>query len=148
MSETEQEPQEEQAPKLDPQAKQAQADADLNRLVHSGLIAGVALVVGAAALALAGVPGMWPVCAGLALGSAEAVLNMRILGAASWRLMEGEAVGSLLGFGASFLLLVASAFWLVRTHTEWLLGWGLGLALPAVAGLVYARLMPKDEEPQ
>ena len=75
---------------------------------------------------------------GFAIGALVSTVNLRILANASWSIFNGRVFVSLLGFGVSFASLLAVAFWLTRTYPQWSLGFGVGLSLPGVAGLLYA----------
>jgi hypothetical protein len=50
-----------------------------------------------------------------------------------------QVTRALLGFVGSFASLVFLAFWVIFWHRAWTLGFALGLATPALSGLVYAR---------
>ena len=78
---------------------------------------------------------------GYLCGALAATLNMWSIGGAFYGVMRDSAGRALLGILGSFLGLVALAVIVVFTHKDWLLGFAVGLATPAVAGMFYARTM-------
>lgn len=87
---------------------------------------------------------------GFLLGAAVATLNLWLLSGGFFALMRGYASGerstalrALLAFGGSFLGLVLLCFWVVLAHREWSLGFAVGLATPALAGILYGRTLEK-----
>lgn len=87
---------------------------------------------------------------GYLLGAAVATLNLWLLSGGFFALMRGYASGeraaavrALLAFGGSFVGLVLLCFWVVVAHREWSLGFALGLATPALAGILYGRTLEK-----
>ena len=77
---------------------------------------------------------------GFLLGAGTALVNLVVLGRASLSLFAGSlrTTQALLGFGVSLALLVGASIWVVAFHRTWLSGFALGLASPAVVGVVYA----------
>jgi hypothetical protein len=77
---------------------------------------------------------------GFLLGAGTALVNLVILGRASLSLFAGSlrTMSALLGFGVSIAILVGASIWVVAFHRTWLSGFALGLASPAVVGVVYA----------
>lgn len=125
-------------PELSPEEKVRRANEDVQRLTRYGVLLSVAAVGVALVAALLGVKGADAFAPGLAIGCAVSTLNLRLLARAGWSVISGEgAVRALLSFGASFTMLMAAAVWLVLAHPEWLIGFGIGLALPAAVGLWY-----------
>ena len=87
---------------------------------------------------------------GYLLGAAVATLNLWLLSGGFFALMRGYASGertaavrALLAFGGSFVGLVLLCFWVVVAHREWSLGFALGLATPALAGILYGRTLER-----
>lgn len=87
---------------------------------------------------------------GFLLGAAVATLNLWLLSGGFFALMRGHAAGegstawrALLAFGGSFVGLVLLCFWVILARREWSLGFALGLATPALAGILYSRTLEK-----
>jgi hypothetical protein len=82
---------------------------------------------------------------GFLLGAATAMVNLVVLGRASLSLFGGSlrTGPALLGFGLSLGILVAAAMWTVAFHPSWLVGFALGLASPALVGIVYAMQLSR-----
>lgn len=87
---------------------------------------------------------------GYLLGAAVATLNLWLLSGGFFALMRGQAGvdgkaswRALLAFGASFVGLILLCFWLVLTRREWSVGFAVGLATPALAGILYGRSLEK-----
>ena len=125
-------------PDDDPFRRDAIAEEDARALTSLGIIVGLCAVGVSAAFGFWGVEGAWPFTFGLALGCGAAVLNLRVLARASWALFQDGVLAGVLGFGASFALMIGIAFWLSRSHPDWMLGFGIGLALPGLVGIAYA----------
>ena len=130
-------------PDDDPQTRNQVAAEDAAALTRAALVVSIATVLLAGVLSLLGVPGMQTFAKGLAVGSGVATLNLRILANASWWIFSGRIVASLLAFGASFASLILVAVWLVKVHPSWTLGYGVGLGLPGLAGILYAYTAAK-----
>lgn len=133
-------------PDDDPSQRDEVASRDASALTRAALITSVVAVFIAGVLALIGVPGMQTFSRGFAIGAAVATINLRLLANASWWIFNGRVLMSLFGFGASFASLLGVAFWIIKTHPSWTLGYGIGLGLPAVAGIVYAFTEARSEK--
>ncbi len=88
--------------------------------------------------------------AGYLVGAAVATLNLWLLSGGFFALMRGHAgadgkssVRALLAFGGSFVGLILLCLWVILTRREWSLGFALGLATPALAGIIYGRSLEK-----
>jgi hypothetical protein len=123
------------------------ANADMRTLMRAAILLG-AVGVGAAATAAAlGVPGARLLAHGLAVGSLVAILNLRVLARAIWALTaDKDLPRALLGFGASFTLLSGSAAYVAFAHPHLVLGFALGLALPAPAGVWFGLRLQQDPD--
>lgn len=130
---------------LSPEERARKAEHDRLLLTHYGIFYSVVSIT---ALGLAeglGIPGADSFLRGLMVGCPMAVLNLHLLAKACWGVLTGQrGMGSLAGFGLSFTLLMASAFWLVRHHPNWILGFGFGLTLPILVGFSYALHLRKE----
>jgi hypothetical protein len=133
-------------PDDDPAQRHSVAARDASALTRAALITSVVAILLSGVLALLGVPGMQTFSRGFAIGAIVATLNLRILANASWWVFNGRLLMSLFGFGASFASLLGVAAWIIQTHPQWTLGYGVGLGLPAVAGIVYAFTEAKSEK--
>lgn len=79
---------------------------------------------------------------GFVLGALLASLNLWLLASGILQLARGPAA-TLRGFvtlSASFVALVLCAAWVVFFERGWTVGFALGLAIPALGGLLYARV--------
>lgn len=132
---------------LSPEERARKAENERLLLTHYGIFYSVVSIT---ALGLAeglGIPGADTFLRGLMVGCAMAVLNLHLLAKACWGVLTGQrGLGSLAGFGLSFTLLMAAAYWLVRHHPEWLLGFGFGLTLPVLVGFSYAFHLRKEAQ--
>lgn len=130
---------------LSPEEQARNAETDRLLLTHYGVFYSVVSIT---ALGLAeglGIPGADTFLRGLMVGCTMAVLNLHLLAKACWGALTGQrGLGSLAGFGLSFTLLMTAAYWLVRHHPEWLLGFGFGLTLPVLVGFSYAFHLRKE----
>ena len=125
-------------PEDDPTKRGAVAARDAKVLTLIAVAVSLILVSLCAALAAVGVPGMASFTPGLAVGCAIATLNLHILSRMVWGMFEQRVGPALLGFIISFGLLLGTALFLSMRHADWLLGFGVGLALPGAAGVVFA----------
>jgi hypothetical protein len=82
---------------------------------------------------------------GFLVGSGVATLNLWLLSGGFFALMRGEpaSLRALLAFGGSFIGLVLLCFWVILVRREWTLGFALGLATPALAGILYGRSLER-----
>jgi hypothetical protein len=83
---------------------------------------------------------------GFVLGALVATVNLWLLSNGILQLSRGQgaATRGALTLAMSFLALVLCAAWVVFFQRSWTLGFALGLAIPAAAGMLYARLLNKD----
>ncbi len=87
---------------------------------------------------------------GYLLGAAVATLNLWLLSGGFFALMRGYAGAdgaaswrALLAFGGSFVALLLLCFWVVLARREWSIGFAIGLATPALAGILYGRTLDR-----
>lgn len=133
-------------PDDDPSTRGARALVDRARLL-SAAIKVAAVLVGLSALAwFFGVDGAKNLTLGLLFGTLTAVVNLALLAESIWALFESRVAAGLLYGGASFALLLLVAFALGSIEPAWLFGYGLGITLPAFAGVVVA-LAPNAKSP-
>lgn len=127
--------------------RRERASEDLRLLTRYAVVisaGGLLLSFGAVLL---GWPGAETFTRGLLVGCLVSVLNLRVLARAAWALMaDRDLVRALLGFGASFTLLVGTAALLAVKHPELVLGFGIGLSLPAPAGVWFGLRLRDDGE--
>ncbi|MBI1949014.1 MAG: hypothetical protein HYS27_25220 [Deltaproteobacteria bacterium] len=129
----------------DVEGRVAQAQGELHKLLRASAIATASL--GAAVLIFDLVKGGgFDTTVGYLLGAAVATLNLWLLSGGFFALMRGHAGvdgkaswRALLAFGGSFVGLILLCFWVVMTHREWSVGFAIGLATPALAGILYGR---------
>ena len=138
------------APELTAQQREDrrhQAGADITRLMRYGaILAAAGMILAAAGVAL-GVPGARPFANGLAVGAIATLLNLRMLAKASWSLMADQDLPrALIGFALSFSVLVAAAGVVAWRFPDWILGFAIGLAIPAPAGLWFGLRLRHDPE--
>ncbi len=88
---------------------------------------------------------------GYLLGAAVATLNLWLLSGGFFALMRGSAGAegqagwrALLAFGGSFVALVLLCFWVVLARRELSIGFAIGLATPALAGILYGRTLDHE----
>ncbi len=117
--------------------------ADLRKLTRSSLIAtvGVALVLFLVELAAAGEQGSgFNVTKGFVVGGGLATVNLWVLAGGYFAIVDQRATAArvLLATVGSLALLLGVALWIVLVRREWSVGFGLGLAVPALGGIVYA----------
>lgn len=122
----------------------SQAADELRKLLRAAVIATIAM---GTIIALVDV---WrgvgfDATTGFLFGAAAATFNLRLLAGGYFALMRGEAMSArgVLAFLGGFTALVAISLFVVLFHREWTLGYALGLTMPAAAGLVYARSLPR-----
>jgi hypothetical protein len=130
-----------------PEERVAMAKAELARLMRSSVIATGAVLT--LLLIADGIHGRgFDNSAGFALGAGTAALNLWILAGGYMALLDGRLATTrlLIAFGASFLLLVSTAAFVLSTMRGWTIGFGLGIASPALSGLVFARLQARDDD--
>lgn len=119
----------------------AQAAGELSKLLRASFVAtcaiGALVAVAEVVLGKAGFPTTW----GYLVGAGLATVNLWLLGGGFFAIMRGEAatLRALLAFGGSFIAMVLFALFVVMARREWTLGFALGLATPAVAGVLYGR---------
>lgn len=126
-----------------PQGVQATLDAmgqDLRKLTRSSLIAtvGVALVLFLVELGTGGAG--FNVTKGFVVGGGLATVNLWVLAGGYFAIVDQRATAArvLLATVGSLALLLGVALWIVLVKRDWSVGFGLGLAVPALGGIVYA----------
>jgi hypothetical protein len=124
---------------LSPEERERRAKSsanDVKLLTRYALICS-AVGLGIAVLAVrAGVQGAEPFARGLTVGALTTLLNLRLLARGAWSLMaHKDALQGALFMGGSVALLVGVASFLAVRYPDLVLGFGLGLALPAPAGI-------------
>ena len=118
-----------------------QKQAMLARARKSARLLGISsalCTVGASLLAFALVPG--PTAWGVLLGAVVMSLNLVVLSVLLGKVLleeENRGVFAML-LGGSFLVLAGASAWIVRTYPDMALGFGLGLSVPALAGMVFS----------
>lgn len=130
----------EPTPEMPREERDKKVAADMNRLVWISLVVAAALLLVVGAGALAGLAFCKTLLPGLAIGCAVAIANLRLMGGGAVALFHKNALGALLGFGASFALLLGGAVFILKMNAAWMLGYGLGIALPALSGIVFGVL--------
>jgi hypothetical protein len=125
-----------------PQGVQATLDAmgkDMRRLTRSSLIATVGVAVVIAIVEAAAGHG-FAVTKGFLLGGCLATANLWVLAGGYFAIVDGRATGPrvLLAAVGSLALLLGAATWVVFFRSTWSVGFGLGLAVPALGGILYA----------
>lgn len=122
--------------------------ADLRKLTRSSLIAtlGVALVL---VLVEANAGNGFNVTTGFVLGGGLATLNLWILAGGYFAIVDQRATipRVLLSTVGSLGVLLGVALWIILSHPEWSLGFGLGLAVPALGGILYALQNKAPNQP-
>lgn len=123
----------------------AQAQQELRSLLVASALA-TALLGGAVVIFDVVRGGGFANTTGYLLGAAVATLNLWLLSGGFFALMRGQAGvdgkaswRALLAFGASFVGLILLCFWVVVPRREWSVGFAIGLATPALAGILYGR---------
>lgn len=127
----------------------AQASVELSKLLAASAIA--TALMGSLVLIFDLVRGQgFAHTTGYLIGAAAATLNLWLLSGGFFALMRGHAGAdrqaawrALLAFGGSFVGLVLLCLWVVLSRREWSLGFALGLATPALAGVIYGRSLEK-----
>jgi hypothetical protein len=116
-----------------------QMGRDLRRLTRESLLSTVA-VAALIALIEAWNGAGFPHTTGFLIGGALASLNLWILAGGYFAIVDGRAVLPRVALAAvgSLSVLLLVAVWIVFTHHAWALGFGIGLAVPALGGIVHA----------
>lgn len=129
--------------------RRRQADEDRQMITHYGVLYSLMAITAAGLAEGLGIPGANFFLRGLAVGCGVATLNLHLLARAAWAVFSGEgALRGVLGFSLSFVLLLATAYWLVQHREAWLMGFGIGLALPAVVGIAYGVQLSRRDRPK
>ncbi|MBI5495559.1 MAG: hypothetical protein HY904_11090 [Deltaproteobacteria bacterium] len=114
--------------------------AMLGRAHHSArMLAYASLLCSAGASVLAWVLAPGPTAWGVTLGSLVMTANLVALSVLLGKVLleeENRAFFGMLLLG-SFLALAGVSAWVVRSHQDMALGYGLGLSVPALAGMVF-----------
>jgi hypothetical protein len=131
----------------DPATRGVRALVDRARLLSAAVKVAAVLVLLASVAWAAGVEGARNLTLGLVFGTLTAIVNLALLAESIWALFEGRIVSGLVYGGASFVLLVLVAVGIGSIEPAWLLGYGLGITLPAFAGVVFA-LSPEPRAPR
>jgi hypothetical protein len=116
-----------------------QMGRDLRRLTRESLGATVLVAVLFALLEAWNGQG-YPHTTGFFIGGALATLNLWLLAGGYFAVVDGRAVLPRVALAAvgSLSVLLLVAVWIVFTHHTWALGFGIGLAVPALGGIVHA----------
>lgn len=119
---------------------------DVKRLTRYALrLSAIGMAV-AAVPALLGWSGADTFLRGLIVGCLVSVLNLRVLARAVWALIaDKDYLRALFGMVASFTLLVGTAALLALRFPDLVLGFGIGLALPAPAGVWFGLKLKHDD---
>jgi hypothetical protein len=77
---------------------------------------------------------------GFLLGGTLATINLWILAGGYFAIVDGRVVLPRVALAAtgSLAVLLGVAIWIVFTQPAWALGFGLGLAVPALGGIIHA----------
>jgi hypothetical protein len=119
----------------------AQALEELRALLRSTVLAAVVATLALAGVDLARGQG-FALSSGFALGASAATINLWLLGSGIVALVRGErrdVVRALVVLGGAFTGLLALCAWVLAARRGWTVGFALGLSLPALGGLLYAR---------
>lgn len=127
-----------------------QARGELGKLLRASAIATAAL--GSVIVVIDVVRGAgFATTTGYVIGAAVATLNLWLLSGGFFALMRGYAGAdgkagwrALLAFGGSFVALILLCFWVVLARREWSIGFAIGLATPALAGILYGRTLDRE----
>ncbi|MBM4280693.1 MAG: hypothetical protein FJ137_07990 [Deltaproteobacteria bacterium] len=127
----------ETAPKTT-QGRLAQMGRALRRLTRECLAATLAVAV------LIGLLEAWngvgfPHSTGFLLGGGLATVNLWLLAGGYFAVVDGRAALPRVALAAvgSLSTLLAVAVWVVFSHPAWALGFGVGLAVPALGGIIH-----------
>jgi hypothetical protein len=101
-------------------------------------LSSVITTAGGSLLAFALAPG--PTAWGVLLGSSVMTANLYVLALLLGKVLLEEENRGLFSvmLGASFLGLAGASAWVVRAYPDMALGFGLGLSVPAMAGMVFS----------
>jgi hypothetical protein len=123
--------------------ERAERDAMAVRARHSARIL-VACAAGCSAVAVLVAALLYPgpLAWGVAVGTTVMTLNLGVLARLMGVLMleDGNKVGSVVLLFLSFLALGGVSIWLIQRYPDqnFIMGFGLGLGVPAVAGLLWS----------
>jgi hypothetical protein len=119
---------------------------ELRKLLRSSFIATVAMSALIIIWDLVRAQG-FATTTGFLIGSSVATLNLWLLAGGFFALLRGRRATprALLAFGGSFIGLVMLCVFIVVAKREWTFGFALGLATPAIAGILYGRTLRKNE---
>jgi hypothetical protein len=120
------------------QGRLEQMGRELRRLTRESLAATLAVAV------LIGLLEAWngagfPHSTGFLLGGGLATVNLWLLAGGYFAVVDGRAVLPRVALAAvgSLSTLLGVAVWVVFSHPEWALGFGVGLAVPALGGIIH-----------
>jgi hypothetical protein len=80
---------------------------------------------------------------GFLLGAIAATVNLWLLAGGVAQLARGSSIRALAALGGSFTALLVCCAYVVFYERSWTLGFALGLSIPAVGGMLYARLVSR-----
>ena len=116
-------------------AQTEEAREQLAALTRRALIIAVVAILATQILARLGIGVTEPFAYGIAVGTIVSTINLRVLGNALWGLLSGQKVLPTILLGASLGMLFGVGAWIAFTRADWMLGFGLGIALPVPAGV-------------
>lgn len=126
--------------------RHARALEEVRQLTRYALRLSAAGMVIAAVPVLLGWSGAESFLRGLIVGSLVSILNLRVLARAIWALIaDRDYLRAGFGLMASFALLVGAAVLLALRFPELVLGFGVGLAVPAPAGVWFGLRLKQDD---
>jgi|GEM_PF-1908478 len=76
---------------------------------------------------------------GFGIGATLATVNLGVMAKATYGFFNGEKGSAAFAFAMSIALLLGGAVWVATNHSTWLFGYCVGIALPAMSGVWYAK---------
>ena len=125
-------------------AQDEEAKDQLAALTRRALIIAVVAILLTQVLARLGLWVTEPFAYGIAVGVIVSTINLRVLGNALWSLLSGQKVFPTILLGASLGMLFGVGAWIAFTRSTWMLGFGLGIALPVPAGIWFGLSLRDD----
>ncbi|MDP2343244.1 MAG: hypothetical protein Q8O67_19960 [Deltaproteobacteria bacterium] len=120
---------------------------DLRKLTRASLVATVMVAAAFFVVDVARGQGFGNTC-GFLLGGGLATVNLWILAGGYFALIDQRAMllRVLLAAAGSLTVLLGAALYVLAAHREWTMGFALGLAIPALGGILFG-LQKNREEP-
>jgi hypothetical protein len=125
-----------------PEGRMAQALEEMQKLLLASIQATLACGAVIAVVDLVRQNG-FTTTKGFLLGAIAATVNLWLLAGGVAQLARGSSgtLRAIIALGGSFTGLLMCAAYVVFFERAWTLGFALGLAIPAVGGMIYARVM-------